>query len=91
MLIHVNHINTKINYNKKAICVRVNDDVYMYIYTVYFYLPKTQPKTQPGLEISFQTKLRECFSNFLGLAKFLRLEETVDWSKLLKFGRTCSN
>ena len=46
---------------------------------------------QPGWEISFQTKLRECFSNFLGLAKFLRLEEMVDWSKLLKFGRTCSN
>ena len=56
-----------------------------------FICAKTQPKTQPGLEISFQTKLRECFSNFLGLAKFLRLEETVDWSKLLKFGRTCSN
>ena len=56
-----------------------------------FTCAKTQPKTQPGLEISFQTKLRECFSNFLGLAEFLRLQETVDWSKLLKFGRTCSN
>ena len=46
---------------------------------------------QPSLGTSFETKLRECLSNFLGLAKFLRLEETVDWSKLLKFGRTCSN
>ena len=34
-----------------------------------FICAQTQPKTQPGLEISFQTKLRECFSNFLGLAK----------------------
>ena len=25
-----------------------------------------------------QTKLCECFSDFLGLTKFLRLEETVD-------------
>ena len=39
---------------------------------------------------SFQTKLRECFSDFLGLTKFLRLEETVDWLKLLKFS-SCSN
>ena len=46
---------------------------------------------QPGLEISFQTKLRECLSDFLGLTNFLRFEETVDWLKLLKFGRTCSN
>ena len=45
-------------------------------------------KLQLGLEISFQTKLRE---NFLDLAKFFRLEETVDWSKLLKFARACSN
>ena len=52
---------------------------------------KTQPKTQPGLAISFQTKLCDCFSDFLGLTKSLRLEETLDWSKLLKFGRTCSN
>ena len=52
---------------------------------------KKKKKTQPGLEISFQTKHRECFSDFLDLTKFLRLEETVDWSKMLKFGRTCSN
>ena len=45
-------------------------------------------KLQLGLEISFQTKLRE---NFLDLAKFVRLEETVDWSKLLKFARAYSN
>ena len=59
------------------------------MYAVYFYLRKNTTKTQPGLEISFQTKFRECFSDFLGLTKFLRLEETIDWSKLLKFGRTC--
>ena len=46
---------------------------------------------QTDLEISLQTKLCECFYNFLGLAKFLRLGETIDWLKLLIFGRTCSN
>ena len=65
--------------------------VYSYVYCLFLFAQKTQPETQPGLEISFQTKLRECFSDFLGLTKFLRLEETVGWSKLLKFGRTCSN
>ena len=31
---------------------------------------------QPGLEISFQTKLRESFFDFLGFSNFLSLEET---------------
>ena len=43
------------------------------------------------MEKSFQTKLLEYLPDFLGLANFLRLEETTDWSKLLNFGRTCSN
>ena len=58
---------------------------------VIFVCTKNKSKTKPGLEISFQIKLRECFSDFLGLTKFLRLEKTVDWSELLKFERTCSN
>ena len=58
----------------------------IYTYTVYFICTENKTKTQPGLEISFQTKLRECFSDFLVLTKFLKLEETVDWLKLLKFG-----
>ena len=62
-----------------------------YIYCLFLFSQKNTAITQPGLEISFQTKLCECFSNFLGLANFLRLKEIVDWSKLLKFGRTCSN
>ena len=67
--------------------------MYVYIldrYRLFLFAQKTT-KTQPGLKISIQAKLRECFSNFVGLAKFLRLEETVDCSKLVKFGRTCSN
>ena len=52
---------------------------------------KTQPKTQPGLEIRFQTKLFDCSSDILGLAKFLRLEEKLDWSKMFKAGKTYSN
>ena len=50
----------------------------VYIYCLFLFAQKSTNKTQPGLEISFQTKLPECFSNFLGMAKFLRLEETVD-------------
>ena len=67
--------------------------MYIYIYTYYlFYFAQiNRTKTQLGLEISFQTKLRECLSDFLVLTNFPRLEEKVDWSKLLKFGRTCSN
>ena len=56
---------------------------------IYLFVEKNTTKTQPGLEINFQAKLRECFSDFLGLDKLLKLEETIDWSKLLKFGRTC--
>ena len=74
-----------------CICINIYVHVYSYVYCLFLFAQKTQPETQPDLQISFQTKLRECFSNFLGLTKFLRLEETVDWSKLLKFGRTCSN
>ena len=63
----------------------------VYIYCLFLLAQKNTTKTRPGLKISFQKKLPECFSNFLGLTNFLRLEETIDWSKLLKFGRTCSN
>ena len=63
----------------------------VYIYCLFYFAQINTTKTQLGLEISFQTKLRECLSDFLGLKNFLRLEEMVDWSKLLKFGRACSN
>ena len=65
--------------------VQVNYDVYtcIYIYCLFLLAQENTTKTQPGLEISFKTKLRESISNFLDLAKFLRLEETLDWSKLL--------
>ena len=66
--------------------------IYIYIYCL-FLIRRNKTKTQPCSKISFQTKLRECFSNYLGLAKFFRFdrfEETIDWSKLLKFGRNCS-
>ena len=75
--------------------VPVNDVIYMCIY-IYIYIlfnficTKNKTKMLPVLAMSFQTKLRECFSDFLGLTKFLRLEETVDWLKLLKFS-SCSN
>ena len=62
------------------------------VYTYCLFLTqKNETKTQPGSKISFQTKLPECFSNALGLAKFFRFDETINWSKLLKFGRNCSN
>ena len=51
-----------------------------------FLLAKNITKIQPGLEINFQTKICEYVSDFLGLTKFLRLQEMVDWSKLLIFG-----
>ena len=63
----------------------------IYINCLFLFAQINTTKTQPGLEINFQTKLREFFSDFLGLTNFLRLEETIDWSKMLKFGRTCSN
>ena len=34
---------------------------------LFLFVQKTQPNT-PFLEISFLTKIRECFFNFLGLA-----------------------
>ena len=55
----------------------------IYICCLFLFVQKAQPKTQPGLKICFQRRLRKCFSNFLSLAKFLRFKETVDWSKLL--------
>ena len=63
----------------------------VYIYCWFYFAQINAIKTQLGLEISFQTKLCECLSDFLGLTNILMVEETVDWSKLLKFGRTCSN
>ena len=75
--------------------VRVNDDVcmciYIYTYYLFYFAQINTTKTQLGLEISFQTKLCECLSDVMGLTNFLRPKETVDWSKLLKFGRACSN
>ena len=41
--------------------------------------------------IEVQPKIREYFSDFLGLTKFFSLDQMEDWSKLLKFDRTCSN
>ena len=72
--------------------------IYIYIYIfIYicthclFYFAKINTiKTELGLEISFQTKHLEYLSDFLSLTNFLRLEETVDWPKLLKFDKTCS-
>ena len=62
----------------------------VYLYFLFCFVQINITKTQLGLEISFQTKL-ECLSDFLGLKNFFRLEEMVDWSKLYKFGRACSN
>ena len=73
------------------IYVRVDNDVYMCIYCLFYFAQINTTRTQLGLVMSFQTKLRECFSDFLGLTNFLRLEEMVDRPKLLKFGRACSN
>ena len=36
-------------------------------WSLFLFVQKTQPNT-PLLEISFPTKIRECFFNFLGLA-----------------------
>ena len=63
----------------------------MYIYCLFLFAQKNPTKTQSSFEIGSQTKLGKCFSTFFGFAKFLWLEETIDWSKLLKFGSTCSN
>ena len=70
--------------------IHIHIDIHIYCL---FLIRRNETKTQPGSKISFQTKLREYFSNYLGLAKFFRFdrfEETIDWSKLLKFGRNCS-
>ena len=61
----------------------------VYIYCL-FLIQKNETKTQPGSKINFQTIFRECFSDYFGLAKFFRFEETIDWLKLLIFGRNCS-
>ena len=63
----------------------------VYIFCLFYFAQINTTKTQLGLEISFQTKLCECLSDVMGLTNFLRPKETVDWSKLLKFGRACSN
>ena len=56
-----------------------------YIYCSFLFMQKKNKKKQNvtrfGSKIS--NKLRECFSDFLVLTKFLRLEETVDWLKQL--------
>ena len=65
--------------------------LYVYICYLFYFAQINTTKTQLGLVISFQTKLRECLSDFLGLTNFLRLEEMIDRSKLLEFGRACSN
>ena len=63
----------------------------VYMYCLFLLAQINTTKTQPGLEISFQTKVHECFSDFVGLKSVLRFEEIKDWLKLLKFGRICSN
>ena len=63
----------------------------VYMYCLFSFAQINTTKTQPGLEINFQTKVHECFSDFVGLKNVLRLEEMKDWLKLLKFGRICSN
>ena len=63
----------------------------VYMYCLFLLAQINTTKTQPGLEISFQTKVHECFSDFVGLKNVLRFEEIKDWLKLLKFGRICSN
>ena len=65
--------------------------LYVYIYCLFYFAQKNTTKTQLGLVMSFQTKLRECLFDFLGLTNFLRLEEMVDRPNLPKFGRACSN
>ena len=63
----------------------------VYMYCLFLLAQINTTKTQPGLEISFQTKVHECFSDFVGLKNVLRFKEIKDWLKLLKFGRICSN
>ena len=63
----------------------------VYMYCLFLLAQINTTKTQPGLEISFQTKVHECFSDFVGLKNVLRFEEIKDCLKLLKFGRICSN
>ena len=64
---------------------------YVYIYCLFYFVQINTTKTQLGLVISFQIRIRECLSDFLSLSNFLRLKEMVYWSKILKFGRACSN
>ena len=56
-----------------------------------FICAKNTTKNAIRFKNNLSTKLCKYFPDFLGLTSFLRLEETVDLSKLLKFGRTCSN
>ena len=56
----------------------------IYICCLFYFAQINTTKTQPGLGISFQAKLCECFSN---LTNFVRLDETVDWSKVLIFDK----
>ena len=74
-----------------CVCVCVCVYIYLHISTLFIFIyTKKTSKTQPVLEVSFRTKFCECFFDFLGLTKFLRLE-MVDWSKPLKFSTTCSS
>ena len=65
------------------------------VYTVFFFFvfvcTKRPNKNATSFGNKLSNKLCEFYSNFLGLAKFLRLEEMVDWLKLLKFRWTYSN
>ena len=64
---------------------------YVYIYGLFYFAQINTTKTQLGLVIIFQIKIRECLSDFLSLTNILRVKEMAYWSKLLKFGRDCSN
>ena len=87
-MIHKNYPNQDEN---KLLYVMQRDTPFLSLTESLFLLTlKTQPKIQPGWEINFQTNFCECSSDTLGLAKFLRLAETLDWSKLFKAGKTYS-
>ena len=46
----------------------------MCVYVLLIFICAKTIKTQPGLGIIFKTKLREYFSDFLGLTESLRFE-----------------
>ena len=57
----------------------------VYIYCLFYFAQINTTKTQLGLEINFQTKLCECFSDYLGLTNFLRLKKRYIGRNYLNF------